>query len=143
MRRRCFLLDCHAHAPCCKLLLQVFYLAHQVVELRVDVIGAPLDEVLLSVLRVPVLLQQVKDDFLERFVFLEHGEADLEALGLGVVEHELTQVHIATTCADQNASAFDLNVADLSAHKVPARAQFDEGQASCKFVDQALVFLLQ
>jgi hypothetical protein len=74
---------------------------------------------------------------------LQDHEAKLEALRLGVMEQELTQIHVSTTCAHENTTALDLDRSDFGADKVPARCQFDEGQACCQLVDQVLIPLFQ
>ena len=103
-----------------KFLLHDSHLLDQLIELVVDAHWAPLNELLLGFLSVRMPLQRSDRDLLVRFVLLEHVEADAKALRLGVVEQELTEVHVSSAGANKNTATLDLNRSDLRTHEVSA-----------------------
>lgn len=109
----------------------------------VDALRAPLDELLLRLLGVGMFLKQVHSHLLVRFLLLKHTEADSQALRLGIVQKEFTQVHETTACAYKHTTTLDLNSTDLCAHQVSSSRYLDEGKASCKLIDDRLVSVLQ
>ena len=92
-----------------KFLLNNSHLLYQLIKLVIHILRAPLHELFDSFISIRVPLNRSHRHLLVSLVLSKHLKADTKTLRLCIMKQEFTEVHVASTCANEHTPTFDLD----------------------------------